>query len=467
MNLKRKSAQERMAEVRKRARSEGKLDNREIEKMMMMQNLAQQRYLCHSVIVNHLCRITQLDIDFDKLLKKQNNWPTPLAHGLDLYSDFYYAFHSLAKNFVCASCGIIGHDVALFHSVSVTDPILHSLSIAEDVYVPFDFSSGISALDQQQIMIDKQGLFGESEVILCKSCYRWLQSNKRPDESLANFRWVGPVPDELQGLTWLEELLIARGHLLGRIVRLQERAKSSYFALKGHTVLLPQDTTRLLDLLPLSPSSLPDVIRVVWTGKSAPDKARLRSYFTVRRQKVYDALNWLCRHHEDYRHVTIDQERISMSESTVVATELLDSIAHMADSSTEDASRSGFAVEDHDIECFEGDIPLTISGIVDVNDITQPPEVTTLQSLVHTQMEAQNQIPVSSSSAQTTAYVVTGIRILSDFHDPTYFTSAFPTIFPYGTGKHLDSRRHTELHISKWVELLLKHSSRFIYSLYP
>jgi hypothetical protein len=29
------------------------------------------------------------------------------------------------------------------------------------------------------------------------------------NESLANFRWVGMVPEELQDLTWLEELLIA------------------------------------------------------------------------------------------------------------------------------------------------------------------------------------------------------------------------------------------------------------------
>jgi len=134
-------------------------------------------------------------------------------------------------------------------------------------------------------------------------------------------------------VTWLEELLIARAHLVGQIVCLQERAKSSYFALKGPTVLLPQDTIRLLDLLRMCLSSLPNMVRVVWTGKWAPDKVRLHSYFTVRRQKVYDALRWLCRHHEDYRHVTIDEERISTSEQTVVATDLLESIAHMVDTS--------------------------------------------------------------------------------------------------------------------------------------
>jgi hypothetical protein len=39
------------------------------------------------------------------------------------------------------------------------------------------------------------------------------------------------------------------------------------------------------------------------------------------------------------QHVTIDEERISISESTVVATELLDTMACMADSSAEDVSK--------------------------------------------------------------------------------------------------------------------------------
>jgi hypothetical protein len=207
-------------------------------------------------------------------------------------------------------------------------------------------------------------------------------------------------------------------------------------------------------------SSLPDVVRVVWTGKSAPDKVRLHSYFTVRRHKVYDALRWLCRHHEDYRHVTIDEERISASEQTVVATDLLESIAHMADTSAEVASPSGFATEDPDVASFKGDIPFNISGILDVNNVTRPPEITTLESLATTQIEAENRTRTAPST-NITVNVVTGNRILSDFHDPTYFTSAFPTLFPYGTGKHIDSRRQKELHLSTWVQLLLKHSSRF------
>ena len=93
---------------------------------------------------------------------------------------------------------------------------------------------------------------------------------KRPAESLANFRWVGPMPDELKDVTWMDELLIAPTHVVVRVVRLQARDQASYFGVKGPIILLPQDTALPLDVLPLTPASSHDVVRVVWTGKSAP-----------------------------------------------------------------------------------------------------------------------------------------------------------------------------------------------------
>ena len=80
--------------------------------------------------------------------------------------------------------------------------------------------------------------------------------------------------------------------------------------MKGHLVLIPQDTSRLLDLLPMSPESLADTIRVVWVGDTEPSCASLRQALMVRKQKVYDVLKWLCLHHEDYQHVTINDYKL-------------------------------------------------------------------------------------------------------------------------------------------------------------
>ena len=99
---------------------------------------------------------------------------------------------------------------------------------------------------------------------LCASCYSAIQQCLQPPESLANFQWIVSVPKELQGLNWLEELLITQSHFVGRVIRPQDRKALLFFALQGHTILLPQDTTCLLNILLIFPASLVDGIRVIW-----------------------------------------------------------------------------------------------------------------------------------------------------------------------------------------------------------
>jgi len=89
----------------------------------------------------------------------------------------------------------------------------------------------------------------------------------------------------------------------------------------------------------MSLSSLSDIVKVIWMGKSKPDRSHLQSRFMVWKHKVYNALKWLVDNHEDYRNnVTIDEERIGGWESTFITVELLDSIGHVSDSSAEDAA---------------------------------------------------------------------------------------------------------------------------------
>ena len=229
-----------------------------------------------------------------------------------LYTQFFNAIGQLVHNLICASCGCINHRLDSCEFLLTNYLPLRLLTVPFDIVIPFDFSCGVVLLDEQHVLLDKQGITVDKQsVVLCKSCYSELRNHRRPVRSLSNFRWVGPLPKELQDLMWLEEQLIARSHLIGKIIHLSARNASSYFAIKGHTILLPQVTTRLLDILPLSPASLPDVIWVIWTGKPAPEKSQLLAYFTVHRHKVYDALHWLCHNHDDYHHVTIDEDRWS------------------------------------------------------------------------------------------------------------------------------------------------------------
>jgi len=191
-----------------------------------------------------------------------------------------------------------------------------------------------------------------------------------------------------------------------------------------------------------------------YLGRSGSQNSdRLCSHFTVRTSKVRKALLWPCQNHEDYRHVKIDEERIAAWNATEVAIDLMHSISYVSDPSTEDASRSGFATEDPDSDEIEGDIPSTVSGMIDVNNTTTSPDIMTLLQAA----QIREQIP---HVAPNVTVNVTGSSILNDRYDPTYFTSAFPTLFPYGTGKHLDNRCQKDLSLQLWIRLLLKHVSR-------
>ena len=89
----------------------------------------------------------------------------------------------------------------------------------------------------------------------------------------------------------------------------------------------------------------------------------------------------------------------------------------------------------------------TSSGIVDINCVSVSGTSTTLERLA---VLTQNH----------TINIVTGNRIEQEHIEPSYFTTSFPTLFPYGTGGFLDDRRRKPLSQAKWQSLLLRHSSR-------
>src|SRR5579859_3421612 len=210
---------QRISYVRTSARVEA--ESRRIRTAREVAALAQKRY--NFLFTNGLnrVRLRELDEQFAELLQAEEEFPPQLPDMKDLYADFYKEMTELTKNMVCGSCGCIGHHLGDFTSVSVNDASLHLLQVDPSL-VPFDFKSGITTLDESHIMIDPDGIIDEASLYICHSCQKkGLQAEVLPPESFANYRWIGPVPPELQDMTWMEELLIARAHLTGCIIRLQ------------------------------------------------------------------------------------------------------------------------------------------------------------------------------------------------------------------------------------------------------
>ena len=64
-----------------------------------MEDLTGYRYFGFYDFTNFV-RLEELEHDFWGMLKKEHNWPTPLANPKDIYSLFYDATHDLARNII-------------------------------------------------------------------------------------------------------------------------------------------------------------------------------------------------------------------------------------------------------------------------------------------------------------------------------------------------------------------------------
>lgn len=404
-----------------------------------------------------------MDNEFEEALRNEAEWPPRMTDDpRELYKDFYHRITNVSQNIVCGSCSVIEHDQELWHELSVDDPCLKQLTV-QPIQVAYDFSTGIDVLDQQHIMLDCGGIIKSitsdtlPKVTLCKACHSDLvHRNILPSRALANFRWVGPVPSELLELSWIEETLVARAHFVGKVVRLQNRS-DGFMAIKGHIVLVPQDTTKLLDLLPMSPELLVDTIRVVWVGRIQPTRSSLKPTLSVNKKKVLAALQWLCMYHEDYENVRIDNEELDKWPDVYILDRLIDTMGRVLCTDSEDPGQSGYDGMTLDTDAIRGDLPLSSTAILDVNQVGNHPDSDLLLELAATKRDK------SSKKIEKIINVRNEQKALSDYDDKVFFSSAFPTLFPYGSGKHLDSRRKQSLPFKTWLRLLLQHSSRYSY----
>ena len=75
--------------------------------------------------------------------------------------------------------------------------------------------------------------------------------------------------------------------------------------LKGNCITFPQDIVQIAAKLPANPDIFVDHIKVVFLGKTKPTREMLKQIFTVRREKVYNAVRFLRDNHDLYRNVEL------------------------------------------------------------------------------------------------------------------------------------------------------------------
>ncbi|KAH7906418.1 hypothetical protein BJ138DRAFT_1016253, partial [Hygrophoropsis aurantiaca] len=143
---------------------------------------------------------------------------------------------------------------------------------------------------------------------VCNKCADMLQAGKKPTLSLANGLWIGEVPPELKGLSYVEKLLVARVRHNRCIVRVSSSGMNKMIA---NVISFKHPSHKIYRALPPAIEELDEVLAFTFTGPCAPTEEDFkRTPLLVRRTKVARALEWLKLNHVDYAYLEISYNEL-------------------------------------------------------------------------------------------------------------------------------------------------------------
>lgn len=254
-------------------------------------------------------------------------------------------------------------------------------------------------------------------------------------------------------------------------------------------IVIPQDPGPLLQILPSPELRLNSLIKVIWLGRQPPAKTDLtdmKPFLQVRKDKVLTALQYLVQNNPLYQDLTINHGMIDGWDSDFISPEIANNIIHIKES--DHREREGYTVSlqagnhENDLHAAQDgafdadDDEAFMSGSVytDVNGERQDPDARMINALLgmvpDSSRPADEMGPATDDAVDedesgprnipTISYAIRGQAVLlNHWEDPHYFTGAFPTLFPNGTGGHQD-KRDIPVSLMAFAEWALKHHSR-------
>jgi len=253
----------------------------------------------------------------------------------------------------------------------------------------------------------------------CRRCYSDKGIPKK--FSTENNMNPGDLPVELQGLTEIEEMLIAQIFPVISVYCL----RGGQYAYKGNVINFPQDVHEFTTRLPRHPSSL-DVLVV---RRQSASRSTFRD-FNVRRNKIAQTLSWLKLNNRYYSDIVIDNEVLQSLPNNGPIDDYLPKVQRNDDHSNDDENET----EDIVTHNF---VPLAPSS--------------------HREDEAINEA-LARMHAKITPIVWPNIDCspVNEFHTPEYITRAFPTLYPYGNAD-LRAERVRDIKPAEYFQHLLKY----------
>ncbi|KAK3921767.1 hypothetical protein KUF71_010943 [Frankliniella fusca] len=245
-------------------------------------------------------------------------------------------------------------------------------------------------------VLDSKGLFGKmindikwNECLKCKtkilSAARKCYCTRHSAILQSSLMSIGDVPSELSDLTAIEELLIAMVHPVVQVFRL----RGGQFAYSGHVINFFQDVKGFAKILPHSIEDINGVVKVCCKTKA------FHQDFSIRKDKVLQALLWLKTNNPYYSDIEIDNNIIN---------NLPDQFDFEVTDNMEEDDNLNLPDEDMESEITSSSIPQTHM------------------------LSAEEKLKYKLKWPQIES------NPISEMVNSHYIVKAFPTLFPYGIG---------------------------------
>ena len=261
-------------------------------------------------------------------------------------------------------------------------------------------------------------------------CSRCTNDKEQPKKfSKENNMIPSSVPSQLEGLTQIEEMLIAQALPILRVY-IKPGGQRGY---SGHCINLPQNVAESADSLPRYPKDL-SVIVVKMKGKDNNLKD-----VTVRRQNVLDALHWLIKNNPYYKDIVINQDSLNSLPLHGVPQDLL--------------SIETENVESSEVACDVDLGPLNEEDIVYNKDT----EMSSFLPIPECQQQEVQALQQQLCDQDThIPWPTVDNDPLNEYQTPFLATLAFPTLFPDGKGDPTNPSLHRDVPLSERVKHLLR-----------
>ncbi|KJZ69221.1 hypothetical protein HIM_11384 [Hirsutella minnesotensis 3608] len=245
--------------------------------------------------------VLEEDFAMKERLSNDQTWctPIPLERKVSTVRDFYQAFHD-AGTLPIRTCMLCYRKCTRKELREITWGHWLSSCVPKGGRSPFSCRS----------------CFPEGEsVSVCAECGRWLARGSLSPAAHLHSR-LGcehMFPDELRGLTPVEEKLISLNSCYGFVTRYsipggQRQGVRYPRHVKGHITVFPNNVQELATkVLPHPLLQALDEIHVSWQGAEKPAPSDLSSLLSVRRRVVGRALVWLKTNNPHYAEIAIDE----------------------------------------------------------------------------------------------------------------------------------------------------------------